>query len=166
MDQVIEYRTYTWKNRISNEQIQTWEGYFSFSKNEEHPKNKSIEKDLLFLLEYRDLICIFLVEITIFVTNLLIMKKNGKCLIRTGKCDWISSSSSLGHNKGREYEDSRITRRIQFIPLQKNRTRSRMRWKSHVRFCRVAVRVTYLSTFPLSPPKNQTLPYVKLPEYD
>nr|VDD65287.1 unnamed protein product [Brassica oleracea] len=31
---------------------------------------------------------------------------------------------------------------------------------------RVAVRVTYLSTFPLSPPKNQTLPYVKLPEYD
>ena len=26
-----------------------------------------------------------------------------------------------------------------------------MRWKSHVQFCRVAVRVTYLSTFPLSP---------------
>ncbi|WJZ82875.1 hypothetical protein VitviT2T_002599 [Vitis vinifera] len=26
------------------------------------------------------------------------------------------------------------------------------------------IRVTYLSTFPLSPPKNQTLPYVKLPE--
>ncbi|URD77855.1 hypothetical protein MUK42_26833 [Musa troglodytarum] len=31
---------------------------------------------------------------------------------------------------------------------------------------RVTVRVTYLSTFPLSPQKNQTLPYVKLPEYD
>ncbi|MBA0855391.1 hypothetical protein Goshw_013035 [Gossypium schwendimanii] len=30
----------------------------------------------------------------------------------------------------------------------------------------MAVRVTYLSTFPLSPPKNQTLPYVKLPKYD
>ena len=29
----------------------------------------------------------------------------------------------------------------------------------------MAVRVTYLSTFPLSPPKNQTLPYVKLTEY-
>jgi len=41
-----------------------------------------------------------------------------------------------------------------------------MRCKSHVRFCRVTVKKTYLSTFPLSPPKNQTLPYVKLPEYD
>ncbi|KAK8916191.1 hypothetical protein KSP39_PZI022395 [Platanthera zijinensis] len=27
-----------------------------------------------------------------------------------------------------------------------------MRFKSHVRFCRVKVRVTYLSTYPLSPP--------------
>ncbi|KAF8649237.1 hypothetical protein HU200_009871 [Digitaria exilis] len=26
--------------------------------------------------------------------------------------------------------------------------------------------MTYLSTFPLSTPKNPTLPYVKLPEYD
>jgi len=60
--------------------------------------------------------------------------------------------------------DSRTRKRIQWI--RKNWTRSRMRWKSHVRFCRVAVRVAYLSTFPLSPPKNQTLPYVKLPEYD
>ncbi|RYR21032.1 hypothetical protein Ahy_B03g066270 isoform B [Arachis hypogaea] len=25
--------------------------------------------------------------------------------------------------------------------------------------------MTYLSTFPLSPPNNQILPYVKLPEY-
>ncbi|MCD7454245.1 hypothetical protein HAX54_024072, partial [Datura stramonium] len=33
-------------------------------------------------------------------------------------------------------------------------------------FCSVAVRVTYLSTFPLSPQKYQTLPYVKLSEYD
>nr|YP_001152251.1 ORF41n [Pinus koraiensis]ABP35491.1 ORF41n [Pinus koraiensis] len=41
-----------------------------------------------------------------------------------------------------------------------------MRCKSHVRFCRVTVKKTYLSTFPLSPQKNQTLPYVKLPEYD
>jgi len=48
---------------------------------------------------------------------------------------------------------------------RKNWTRSRMRWKSHVRFCRVAVRMTYLSTFPLLPLKNQTLRYVKLPEY-
>nr|YP_001312255.1 hypothetical protein CYtaCp090 [Cycas taitungensis]YP_001312283.1 hypothetical protein CYtaCp118 [Cycas taitungensis]YP_007474606.1 hypothetical_protein [Cycas revoluta]YP_007474686.1 hypothetical_protein [Cycas revoluta]YP_009308176.1 hypothetical protein [Cycas panzhihuaensis]YP_009308256.1 hypothetical protein [Cycas panzhihuaensis]AEX99156.1 hypothetical_protein [Cycas revoluta]AEX99235.1 hypothetical_protein [Cycas revoluta]AOS53125.1 hypothetical protein [Cycas panzhihuaensis]AOS5 len=46
-------------------------------------KNKSINRDLLFLLEYRDLICIFLVERTIFVTNPLIIKKNGKCSIRT-----------------------------------------------------------------------------------
>ena len=29
-----------------------------------------------------------------------------------------------------------------------------MRWKSHVQFWRVAVRVTYLSTIPLSPPKK------------
>nr|YP_010169177.1 ribosomal protein S12 [Cenchrus centrasiaticus]QRZ03050.1 ribosomal protein S12 [Cenchrus centrasiaticus] len=28
------------------------------------------------------------------------------------------------------------------------------------------VYMTYLSTFPLSTPKNPTLPYVKLPEYD
>ncbi|URE20795.1 hypothetical protein MUK42_02602 [Musa troglodytarum] len=35
--------------------------------------------------------------------------------------------------------------------------------RSHMR---VIVRVTYLSTFLLSPQKNQTLPYVKLPEYD
>lgn len=29
-----------------------------------------------------------------------------------------------------------------------------MRCKSHVRFCRVTVKKTYLSTFPLSPPKK------------
>jgi hypothetical protein len=38
--------------------------------------------------------------------------------------------------------------------LRKNWTRSRMRWKSHVRFCRGTVRMTYMSTFPLSTPKK------------
>jgi len=72
--------------------------------------------------------------------------------------DWISSRYFSGRSG-----DYRTRKRIQL--LRKNWTRSRMRWKSHVRFCRVAVRMTYLSTFPLLPLKNQTLPYVKLPEY-
>ena len=67
-----------------------------------------------------------------------------------------------GIEEGERFSN-RTRKRIQW--LQKNWTRSHMKWKSHVRFCRVAVRVTYLSTFPLLHPKNQTLPYVKLPEY-
>lgn len=36
----------------------------------------------------------------------------------------------------------------------KNWTRSCMRWKSYVWFCKMVVRMTYLSIFPLSPPKK------------
>ena len=60
--------------------------------------------------------------------------------------------------------DSRTRKMIQWF--QKNWTRSYIRWKSHIRLSRVTIKVTYLSTFPLSPSKNQTQPYVKLSKYD
>nr|WEB51496.1 ribosomal protein S12 [Zea mays] len=75
------------------------------------------------------------------------------------------------HSIGLSQSSGRSGRRAETLErgkgsLRKNCTRSRMRCKSHVRFCRGTVRMTYLSTFPLSTPKNPTLPYVKLPEYD
>jgi len=39
--------------------------------------------------------------------------------------------------------------------------RSRMKWKFHVRFCKVTLKVTFLLTFSLQHQKNQILLYEK-----